>query len=104
MIDPEEILDYHLPDGFLSGIDCDQTKNKCGAQFGERSRRHSPVGGSRPYSDNSPHDVRRRHDEPSASKGIKTFILAKQNQYVFLYVIELMFEFFFSIERCVSFT
>ncbi|XP_070799058.1 pre-mRNA cleavage complex 2 protein Pcf11 [Pituophis catenifer annectens] len=69
MIDPEEILDYHLP--ILSGIDCDQTKNKCGAQFGERSRRHSPVGGSRPYSDNSPHDVRRRHDEPSASKGLR---------------------------------
>uniref|UniRef100_A0A8C6X9C2 Pre-mRNA cleavage complex 2 protein Pcf11 n=1 Tax=Naja naja TaxID=35670 RepID=A0A8C6X9C2_NAJNA len=71
MIDPEEILDYHLPDGLFSAMDCDQTKTKCSAQFGERSRRHSPVSGSRPYSDNSPHDVRRRHDEPSASKGLR---------------------------------
>ncbi|KAM6447640.1 pre-mRNA cleavage complex 2 protein Pcf11 [Liasis olivaceus] len=70
MIDAEEILDYHLTDGFLSGMDCEQ-KNKCGGQFGERSRRHSPVGGSRPYSDNSPHDGRRRHDEPNASKGLR---------------------------------
>ncbi|XP_061484930.1 pre-mRNA cleavage complex 2 protein Pcf11 [Rhineura floridana] len=72
MMDAEEILlERHLSDTFLSGMDCEQTKNKSGGQFGERSRRHSPVGGNRPYLDNSPHDGRRRHDEPNSSKGIR---------------------------------
>ncbi|XP_044297542.1 pre-mRNA cleavage complex 2 protein Pcf11 isoform X2 [Varanus komodoensis] len=70
LMDAEEILDYHLNDAFLSGKDCEQTK-KCAGQFGERSKRHSPVGGSRPYSDNSAHDGRRRHEEPNSSKGIR---------------------------------
>uniref|UniRef100_A0A6J0UT11 Pre-mRNA cleavage complex 2 protein Pcf11 n=1 Tax=Pogona vitticeps TaxID=103695 RepID=A0A6J0UT11_9SAUR len=70
MVDAEEMLDYHLKDTFLSGMDCEQTKSKCGSQFGERSRRHSPVGG-RLYSDNAPHDGRRRHDEASSSKGVR---------------------------------
>lgn len=69
MLDPEEILDYHLSDVFLPGMECEQTKTKCGGQFAERSRRHSPVGGNRPYSDNSPHDGRRRHEDTNASKG-----------------------------------
>ncbi|KAH0625230.1 hypothetical protein JD844_033535 [Phrynosoma platyrhinos] len=71
MIDAEDMLDYHLKDTFLSGMDSEQTKTKCGSQFGERSRRHSPVGSNRPYSENSPHDGRRRHDEPNSSKGIR---------------------------------
>uniref|UniRef100_A0A8D0DJV8 Pre-mRNA cleavage complex 2 protein Pcf11 n=1 Tax=Salvator merianae TaxID=96440 RepID=A0A8D0DJV8_SALMN len=71
MMDAEEVMDFHLTDGFVSGINCEQTKNKCGGQFGERPRRHSPVSGSRPYSDNSQHDGRRRHDESNSSKGIR---------------------------------
>ncbi|XP_048348967.1 pre-mRNA cleavage complex 2 protein Pcf11 isoform X1 [Sphaerodactylus townsendi] len=68
MLDPDEMLDYHLSDAFLSELECEQTKSK---QFGERSRRHSPVSGNRPYSDNSTHDSRRRHDEPNSSKGVR---------------------------------
>ncbi|XP_077197433.1 pre-mRNA cleavage complex 2 protein Pcf11 [Paroedura picta] len=87
MLDPDEILDYRLSDAFLSGIECEQAKSK---QFGDRPRRHSPVGGSRPYSDSSIHDGRhspvggsrpysdssihdgrRRHDEPTSSKGAR---------------------------------
>ncbi|XP_062830588.1 pre-mRNA cleavage complex 2 protein Pcf11 [Anolis carolinensis] len=71
MVDAEDILDYHLKDTFLSAIDTEQTKNKSGGQLGERSRRHSPVGSNRPYSENSQHDGRRRHDEPNSLKGIR---------------------------------
>ncbi|CAI5773462.1 PCF11 cleavage and polyadenylation factor subunit [Podarcis lilfordi] len=72
MMDPEDILlERHLNETFLSGMDCEQTKSKSGSQFSERSRRHSPVGSNRPYSENSPHDSRRRHDESNSSKGIR---------------------------------
>ncbi|XP_053168702.1 pre-mRNA cleavage complex 2 protein Pcf11 [Hemicordylus capensis] len=71
MLDADEMLDFRLSDAFLSGMECEQTKSKCVGQFGERSRRHSPVGGNRPYSETSPHEGRRRHDEPNTSKGVR---------------------------------
>lgn len=71
VLDPDEMLEYQLSEDFLSGMECEQAKSKCG-QFGERSRRLSPVGSSRPYSDNPPHDGRRRHNEPNSSKGTRS--------------------------------
>ncbi|XP_067425044.1 pre-mRNA cleavage complex 2 protein Pcf11 isoform X1 [Emydura macquarii macquarii] len=79
LLDPDDILDYHLTDALLSGIECEQTKSKRGGQFdrkeqfGERSRRHSPISGNRPYADNlSPLESRRRHEEQSSSKGTRS--------------------------------
>ncbi|XP_061847019.1 pre-mRNA cleavage complex 2 protein Pcf11 isoform X1 [Colius striatus] len=79
LLDPEDILDYHIPDALLSGIECEQAKAKRGVQFdrkepfGERSRRHSPVSGTnRPFADNlSPLESRRRLEEQNATKGAR---------------------------------
>lgn len=79
LLDPDDILDYHLPDALLSGIECEQAKAKRGVQFdrkepfGERSRRHSPVSGTnRPFPDNlSPLESRRRLEEQNATKGAR---------------------------------
>ncbi|XP_025961856.1 pre-mRNA cleavage complex 2 protein Pcf11 isoform X1 [Dromaius novaehollandiae] len=79
LLDPDDILDYHIPDALLSGIECEQAKAKRGVQFerkepfGERSRRHSPVSGSnRPFPDNlSPLESRRRLEEQNATKGAR---------------------------------
>ncbi|XP_057252685.1 pre-mRNA cleavage complex 2 protein Pcf11 isoform X3 [Pezoporus wallicus] len=79
LLDPDDILDYHLPDALLSGIECEQAKAKRGVQFdrkepfGERARRHSPVSGTnRPFADNlSPLEGRRRLEEQNAAKGAR---------------------------------
>ncbi|XP_069735632.1 pre-mRNA cleavage complex 2 protein Pcf11 isoform X2 [Phaenicophaeus curvirostris] len=79
LLDPDDILDYQLPDALLSGLDCEQAKAKRGAQFdrkeafGERPRRHSPVSGTnRPFTENlSPLESRRRLEEPGATKGAR---------------------------------
>ncbi|XP_062495044.1 pre-mRNA cleavage complex 2 protein Pcf11 isoform X4 [Pezoporus occidentalis] len=79
LLDPDDILDYHLPDALLSGIECEQAKAKRGVQFdrkepfGERARRHSPVSGTnRPFADNlSPLEGRRRLEEQNATKGAR---------------------------------
>ncbi|XP_052668084.1 pre-mRNA cleavage complex 2 protein Pcf11 isoform X2 [Harpia harpyja] len=79
LLDPDDILDYHIPDALLSGIECEQAKAKRGVQFdrkepfGERSRRHSPVSGTnRPFADNlSPLESRRRLEEQNATKGAR---------------------------------
>ncbi|XP_062423350.1 pre-mRNA cleavage complex 2 protein Pcf11 isoform X5 [Rhea pennata] len=79
LLDPDDILDYHIPDALLSGIECEQAKAKRGVQFdrkepfGERSRRHSPVSGSnRPFPDSlSPLESRRRIEEQNATKGAR---------------------------------
>ncbi|KAM6098957.1 pre-mRNA cleavage complex 2 protein Pcf11 isoform 1-T1 [Theristicus caerulescens] len=79
LLDPDDILDYHLPDALLSGIECEQAKAKRGVQFdrkepfAERSRRHSPVSGTnRPFADNlSPLESRRRLEEQNATKGAR---------------------------------
>ncbi|XP_030333091.1 pre-mRNA cleavage complex 2 protein Pcf11 isoform X1 [Strigops habroptila] len=79
LLDPDDILDYHIPDALLSGIECEQAKAKRGVQFdrkepfGERARRHSPVSGTtRPFADNlSPLEGRRRLEEPNATKGAR---------------------------------
>ncbi|XP_010218725.1 PREDICTED: pre-mRNA cleavage complex 2 protein Pcf11 [Tinamus guttatus] len=79
LLDPDDVLDYHIPDALLSGIDCEQAKAKRGVQFdrkepfGERPRRHSPVSGSsRPFPDNlSPLESRRRLEEQNAAKGAR---------------------------------
>ena len=76
LLDPDDILDYHVPDALLS-VDCEQAKAKCGVQFerkepfGERSRWHSPVSGtSRPFADNlSTLEGRQRLEEQNATKG-----------------------------------
>ncbi|XP_065586016.1 pre-mRNA cleavage complex 2 protein Pcf11 isoform X1 [Cyrtonyx montezumae] len=77
LLDPDDILDYHVPDALLSGMDCEQAKAKRGVRFerkepfGERPGRHSPVSGtSRPFGDNlSPLEGRRRLEEQSGTKG-----------------------------------
>ncbi|XP_019385952.1 PREDICTED: pre-mRNA cleavage complex 2 protein Pcf11 isoform X1 [Crocodylus porosus] len=74
LLDPDDILDYHLTDALLSGLECEQAKKRAQfdrkEQFGERSRRHSPISGNRPFTDNlSPHESERRHDEQNSSKG-----------------------------------
>ncbi|XP_065534880.1 pre-mRNA cleavage complex 2 protein Pcf11 isoform X1 [Lathamus discolor] len=79
LLDPDDILDYHLPDALLSGLECEQAKAKRGVQFdrkepfGERARRHSPVSGTnRPFADNlSPLEGRRRLEEQNATKGAR---------------------------------
>ncbi|KAM4681696.1 pre-mRNA cleavage complex 2 protein Pcf11 isoform 3-T3 [Amazona ochrocephala] len=79
LLDPDDILDYHIPDALLSGIECEQAKAKRGVQFdrkepfGERARRHSPVSGTnRPFADNlSPLEGRRRLEEQNATKGAR---------------------------------
>uniref|UniRef100_A0A8B9EZK4 Pre-mRNA cleavage complex 2 protein Pcf11 n=1 Tax=Amazona collaria TaxID=241587 RepID=A0A8B9EZK4_9PSIT len=79
LLDPDDILDYHIPDALLSGIECEQAKAKRGVQFdrkepfGERARRHSPVSGTnRPFGDNlSPLEGRRRLEEQNATKGAR---------------------------------
>ncbi|XP_074773842.1 pre-mRNA cleavage complex 2 protein Pcf11 isoform X4 [Athene noctua] len=79
LLDPDDILEYHIPDSLLSGIECEQAKAKRGVQFdrkepfGERSRRHSPVSGTnRPFADNlSPLESRRRLEEQNATKGAR---------------------------------
>lgn len=79
LLDPDDILDYHLPDALLSGIECDQAKAKRGVQFdrkeqfAERSRRHSPVSGTtRPFAENlSPLESRRRLEDQRATKGAR---------------------------------
>ncbi|XP_061199315.1 pre-mRNA cleavage complex 2 protein Pcf11 isoform X3 [Neopsephotus bourkii] len=79
LLDPDDILDYHLPDALLSGIECEQAKAKRGVQFdrkepfGERARRHSPVSGTnRPFADNlSPLEGRRRLEEQNATKAAR---------------------------------
>ncbi|XP_036599349.1 pre-mRNA cleavage complex 2 protein Pcf11 [Trichosurus vulpecula] len=82
LLDPD-IFDYHLTDALLSGIECEPSKSKhagrsSGApfdrkeQFSERSRRLSPISGSRAYAENlSPHDGRRRHEEQVSAKGVR---------------------------------
>lgn len=78
-MDPEDILDYHIPDALLSGIECEQAKAKRGVQFdrkepfAERSRRHSPVSGTtRPFAENlSPLESRRRLEDQRATKGAR---------------------------------
>ncbi|XP_074839592.1 pre-mRNA cleavage complex 2 protein Pcf11 [Carettochelys insculpta] len=79
LLDPDDILDYRLTDALLSEIECEQTKGKRVGQFdrkeqfGERSRRHSPISGNRPYADNlSPLENRRRYDEQNSSKGARS--------------------------------
>ncbi|XP_041339563.1 pre-mRNA cleavage complex 2 protein Pcf11 isoform X7 [Pyrgilauda ruficollis] len=79
LLDPDDILDYHIPDALLSGIECEQAKAKRGVQFdrkepfAERSRRHSPVSGTtRPFAENlSPLESRRRLEDQRATKGAR---------------------------------
>lgn len=79
LLDPDGILDYHIPDALLSGIECEQAKAKRGVQFdrkepfGERARRHSPVSGTnRPFADNlSPLEGRRSLEEQNATKAAR---------------------------------
>lgn len=79
LLDPDDLLDYHIPDALLSGIECEQAKAKRGVQFdrkepfGERSRRHSPVSGTnRPFPESlSPLESRRRLEEQNATKGAR---------------------------------
>ncbi|XP_038618039.1 pre-mRNA cleavage complex 2 protein Pcf11 isoform X2 [Tachyglossus aculeatus] len=82
LLDPD-IFDYHLTDALLSGIECEQAKSKHSGRggsgqfdrkepFGERSRRHSPIPGSRAFGESlSPLESRRRHEEQVSSKGAR---------------------------------
>ncbi|XP_029458082.1 pre-mRNA cleavage complex 2 protein Pcf11 [Rhinatrema bivittatum] len=78
----DDFFDYNREDIVLSGRESDHGKSKHGGRTGggqfdrkepwnERSRRHSPLTGNRPYVDNLPHANRRRIDRDSA-KGTRS--------------------------------
>ncbi|XP_030055959.1 pre-mRNA cleavage complex 2 protein Pcf11 isoform X2 [Microcaecilia unicolor] len=81
--DSDDFFDYDRENIVLSGRESDHGKNKHGGRTGggqfdrkepwnERSRRHSPVTGNRPYVDNLPHANRRRLDQRDSAKGSRT--------------------------------
>nr|XP_006001893.1 PREDICTED: pre-mRNA cleavage complex 2 protein Pcf11 isoform X1 [Latimeria chalumnae] len=80
-------LDQLESEEILHGIqENDHNKGKYGGrvdegQFSERPRRHSPVIGSRPYSDNPAHDSRKKHDEQMPPKGIMGSATYEQGGY-----------------------
>ncbi|MEE6473107.1 hypothetical protein FKM82_009848 [Ascaphus truei] len=82
LFDSDEFLDLQLDEMVLSGRESELNKSKHGGKiagspsenelFPERSRRHSPITGTRPHADDLSHEIHRRPDEQrEPSKGVR---------------------------------